>query len=269
MAQLASPVGIVTVLYLCYLSIAIACNCGTYVPQDPFDPLGPWHQRHLDCGIPTFAYRLPQDSQAKIHAIWLKYEPGDECEEEQDSTRKVILDIPDDVRFTAFKGMCGPGFLKNESGAIRDEFQKVWFDETLSIEQKQVEFRKMATLRLSGVALQKFEKFMSVLNEHKQERQKTIDALSPPAKDAYSKWTTMRKQERLFLASLPADVRAELGLVCKCCGGCKTGKPRTARSVRGVRNVAEVDTLVGTLQRSEQHMLHQASDAECLPNLLY
>ncbi len=74
-------------------------------------------------------------------------------------------------------------------------------------------------------------------------------------------------QERVFLASLPSEVRAELGLVCKCCGGCKTGQSRATRSARGERSGAETENLVGALQRSEQHMLHQASEAECSPNL--
>jgi hypothetical protein len=55
------------------------------------------HQRHLDCGIPPFAYRLPQDAQAKIHAIWVKYQAGDECEDEQEQTRAVITAIPEEV----------------------------------------------------------------------------------------------------------------------------------------------------------------------------
>lgn len=38
-----------------------------------------------------------------------------------------------------FKGMCGPGFLKNESGEVVEKFRPVWFSEQLSVEQKQME----------------------------------------------------------------------------------------------------------------------------------
>ncbi|KAF7632895.1 hypothetical protein Mgra_00007754 [Meloidogyne graminicola] len=123
------------------------CNCGDSGPlasTDPFDALGPWHQRHLDCGIPPFAYRLPQNAQEKIHSIWLNYKAGDECEKEQEQTRAVIMEIPEETRVQLFKGVCGPGFLKNESNDIRASFMDVWFDDDLSIEQKQIEFRKLA-----------------------------------------------------------------------------------------------------------------------------
>lgn len=61
--------------------------------------------------------------------------------------------IPEQDRIQAFKGMCGPGFLKNESNEVREEFQKVWFDENLSIDQKQAEFKRIAALRLKGNAV--------------------------------------------------------------------------------------------------------------------
>lgn len=34
-----------TILFGFLFSIAQSCSCGTMVPQDPFDPLGKWHQR--------------------------------------------------------------------------------------------------------------------------------------------------------------------------------------------------------------------------------
>uniref|UniRef100_A0A915D8A8 Uncharacterized protein n=1 Tax=Ditylenchus dipsaci TaxID=166011 RepID=A0A915D8A8_9BILA len=243
------------------VTVAYSCNCGSPLPQDPFDPLGVWHQRHLDCGIPPFAYRLPQDAQAKIHAIWIKYEAGDDCEEEQDATREVIMGMTDDARMAAFKGVCGPGFLKNESSSVRDEFHKVWFDESLSIDQKEAEFKRLAGLRLTGSSMQKFEKFVKVLDEHKKERKETINGMSAAGKEAYNKWNNMRKDERNFLASLSPEIRAELGLVCKCCGGCKTGKPRAARSAP-LQDMG-VEKLTGALTRSDSHILHQASEAEC------
>jgi hypothetical protein len=51
----------------------------------------------LDCGIPPFAYRLPQDAQDKIHTIWLNYQIGDDCEEEQAQTRAALAAIPPEV----------------------------------------------------------------------------------------------------------------------------------------------------------------------------
>jgi hypothetical protein len=90
----------ILVLLFLLFSPNLACNCGDTGPlpsTDPFDPLGPWHQRHLDCGIPPFAYRLPQEAQAKIHSIWVKYQAGDECEEEQEQTRAIIMGIPEEV----------------------------------------------------------------------------------------------------------------------------------------------------------------------------
>ncbi|KAI1711975.1 OV39 antigen [Ditylenchus destructor] len=244
------------------IAVITSCNCGPKLPQDPFDPLGDWHQRHLECGIPPFAYRLPQDAQSKIHAIWIKYEAGDDCEEQLDATNEVIRSIPEETRMQAFKGMCGPGFLKNESNDVRQEFQKLWFDENLSIEQKQTEFKRLAAQKLSGSALTKFESFNKVFEEHKKERQQIIDAMSAAGREAYNKWRDMRKGERTFLASLPADIRAELGLVCKCCGGCKTGKPRASRSVPPKDIGAE--HLEGALKKSDAHILHQASEAECV-----
>ena len=52
-----------------------------------------------------------------------------------------------------FKGVCGPGFLKNESDEVRDKFRQAWFNEELSIEQKQSEFRKLAQELLKGDAV--------------------------------------------------------------------------------------------------------------------
>lgn len=98
----------------------------------------------MDCGIPPFAYRLPQDAQSKIYAIWIKYEAGDDCEEEQMATQNVIMNIPDKVRQVVFKGMCGPGFLRNESSEVRDAFYVVWFNENLDVDKKEIEFRKLA-----------------------------------------------------------------------------------------------------------------------------
>lgn len=70
-----------------------------------------------------------------------------------DATNEVIRSIPEETRMQAFKGMCGPGFLKNESNDVRQEFQKLWFDENLSIEQKQTEFKRLAAQKLSGSAV--------------------------------------------------------------------------------------------------------------------
>jgi hypothetical protein len=49
-----------------------------------------------------------------------------------------------------FKGVCGPGFLKNESDDVRDRFRQVWFNEELNIEAKQTEFRKLSQELLKG-----------------------------------------------------------------------------------------------------------------------
>lgn len=134
------------------VSFIVGCfSCNP--PQDPFDPLGPWHQRHLDCGIPPFAYRLPQDAQSKIHAIWVKYQAGDDCEEEQIATQNVIFSIPNEARRTVFKGMCGPGFLRNESSEVRDAFQNVWFNDELDVDTKEVQFKKLAEQHLKGNAV--------------------------------------------------------------------------------------------------------------------
>jgi hypothetical protein len=52
-----------------------------------------------------------------------------------------------------FKGVCGPGFVKNESDEVRDKFRQVWFNEELNIEAKQSEFRKLAQELLKGEAV--------------------------------------------------------------------------------------------------------------------
>lgn len=69
---------LLTSMFASFLVGVLSCGCGPQLPQDPFDPLGAWHQRHIECGIPPFAYRLPQDAQSKIHSIWIKYEAGDD-----------------------------------------------------------------------------------------------------------------------------------------------------------------------------------------------
>ena len=82
-------------------------------------------------------------------------------------------------------------------------------------------------------------------------------------------------QERQFLASLPADVRAQLGLLCTCCGTCKTGQkahpaeatttaaPTTAsRAERSA--IVDAERLANGLARSEAMALASAADAECL-----
>jgi len=252
-------------IFCSLFSTIFACGCEVALPQDPFDALGPWHQRHLDCGIPPFAYRLPQDAQAKIHGIWIKYEAGEDCEEEQDQTRAVIMSIPDEVRYQIFKGVCGPGFLKNESDITKDAFRKIWFDENLSIEQKQTEFKKFGASVLSGESLKRFEKFDRSLEEHIKKRQSVIDKLSPAGKEAYNRWNGMRREERMFLAGLPAEVRADLGLICKCCGGCKTGgKTANQSPSRATRATAlSNDNNISGLSKSDSELLFQAAAVEC------
>lgn len=245
------------VAFLALCSAAFACNCEVNLPLDPFDALGPWHQRHLDCGIPPFAYRLPQDAQAKIHSIWIKYEPGEDCEEEQEQTRAIIMNIPEEVRFSIFKGVCGPGFLKNETDTNKDAFKKLWFDENLTIEQKRTEFKKLAESVLSGNSLNAFKKFDTILAEHIKERQDFIDKLSPEGKEAYKKWSGMRHEERKFLAALSAEIRAELGLTCKCCGGCKTGGKTVAQS-RATRAVNVQQPL-----KTDYQLMYEAASPEC------
>uniref|UniRef100_A0A915MCZ1 Uncharacterized protein n=1 Tax=Meloidogyne javanica TaxID=6303 RepID=A0A915MCZ1_MELJA len=205
------------ILLILVPSKSLGCNCGDSGPlssTDPFDALGPWHQRHLDCGIPPFAYRLPQDAQAKIHAIWVNYQAGDECEQEQEQTRAIIMAIPEETRMQLFKGVCGPGFLKNESDEVRDRFMHVWFNDDMTIEQKQTEFRKLAQELLKNEeSIARFAKFDQKLSEQISERQQTIQKLSVNAREAYNKWVNFRKQEHNFLSSLPPEIRAELGLM--------------------------------------------------------
>lgn len=67
----------------------------------------------------------------------------------------------DQVRMQLFKGVCGPGFLKNESDEVKDKFREIWFNEELGIEQKQAEFRKQAQELLKGDAVrQRNRKYM-------------------------------------------------------------------------------------------------------------
>uniref|UniRef100_A0A914HIU4 Uncharacterized protein n=1 Tax=Globodera rostochiensis TaxID=31243 RepID=A0A914HIU4_GLORO len=266
------PVTFLSIAFSILFSAALACDGGggPSLPSDPFDPLGPWHQRHLDCGIPPFAYRLPSDAQAKIHAIWVKYQPGDECDDEQEATRAVISAIPEEVRMQIFKGVCGPGFLKNESGEAVEKFRHVWFNDELNVEQKQTEFRKIAKELLKGESAKRFDQFDQKLGQHIAERQQSIQAMSKPARDAYNKWANMRKEERVFLASLPADVRAELGLICPCCKTDKTGQsagtapaaPKT-RAARSVTVEEESAKLAAGLAQADAQALAKAALPEC------
>lgn len=71
------------------------------------------------------------------------------------------------------------------------------------------------------------------------------------------------------MSGLSAEIRAELGLICKCCGGCKTGKPAAAAAAaspptRATRSIGdELNALVGAIQRADAHILHLASASEC------
>jgi hypothetical protein len=112
-------------------------------------------------------YRMPLDSQAKIREIWAHYEAGDECDKEKEATRQVISSIPDEVRFKIFHGMCGPGkgvlmgkvmnaclaFLKDATPAVRSQFQNVWFDDKMGLDEKETEFKKLAYSLLTGDAV--------------------------------------------------------------------------------------------------------------------
>lgn len=130
----------------------------------------------------------------------------------------------------------------------------------------------------------RFEKFDQKLAEHIRERQQTIQNLSPSAREAYNKWVGMRKQakaqylafpflknghiqERSFLAALPAEIRIELGLICKCCGTCKTGQQKTPAKSRAARSAAanlDVDQLAkGLMAMSDLNALNKAAGMEC------
>ncbi|KAH7723064.1 Protein F40E10.5 [Aphelenchoides avenae] len=159
--------------------------------------------------------------------------------------------------------MCGPAFLKDASNTVRNEFKRIWFDEKLTLDEKSSEFQKLAYSTLNGEALEKFNLFEKELKERKQAREQRINSLSPAAREAYEKWNGLRKQERLYLAGLPQDVRAELRLVCAYCGTHKFGhdrrraagfSPRTAHA-----DAVEVDAM---LRRSVRDVLSQAA-GEC------
>ncbi|KAI6227974.1 hypothetical protein M3Y95_00573400 [Aphelenchoides besseyi] len=241
-------------------TVIVACG-GPQVSQDPFDPLGPWHQRHITCGTPAFFHRLPLDAQAKIRDIWAHYEAGDECDKEKEATRQVIQSIPDEVRFSIFKGMCGPSFLKNADQAVRSQFQNVWFNDHLSLDEKEAEFKKLAYSLLTGDALKKFNEFESSLQERKKQRQQTIDALSPAAQEAYNKWNQMRKEERLYLAGLSQEIRAELKLVCTYCGTSKVGTGNDQHHLRSRRSArADALDVIRSLRQSEQEILLPQND---------
>lgn len=76
----------------------------------------------------------------------------------------------------------------------------------------------------------------------------------------------IKLQERTFLNGLPFDIRAELGLVCKCCKGCKSEqKAQNHRAARSAQ--ASVDYLVGALARADHQMLRKDAEADC--NLVY
>ncbi|KAI6242863.1 hypothetical protein M3Y99_00195000 [Aphelenchoides fujianensis] len=236
-----------------------ACG-GPTVSQDPYDPLGPWHQRHISCGHPAFAYRLPLDAQNKIREIWAHYEAGDECEKEKQATREVIQSIPEEVRMKVFKGMCGPSFLKDADQSVRSQFQAVWFNDNLSLEAKETEWKKLAYSLLTGDALKKFNEFEADLQERKKQRQATIDALSPAAREAYEKWNQMRKEERLYLAGLSPEIRTELKLVCTFCGTHKVGTNGDAH--RRSRRSARADALevARALRQAESDVLLPQAD---------
>ncbi|KAI6196801.1 hypothetical protein M3Y94_01152000 [Aphelenchoides besseyi] len=248
-------------------TVIVACG-GPQVSQDPFDPLGPWHQRHITCGTPAFFHRLPLDAQAKIRDIWAHYEAGDECDKEKEATRQVIQSIPDEVRFSIFKGMCGPSFLKNADQAVRSQFQNVWFNDHLSLDEKEAEFKKLAYSLLTGDAVseqnensKKFNEFESSLQERKKQRQQTIDALSPAAQEAYNKWNQMRKEERLYLAGLSQEIRAELKLVCTYCGTSKVGTGNDQHHLRSRRSArADALDVIRSLRQSEQEILLPQND---------
>jgi hypothetical protein len=70
-------------------------------------------------------------------------------------------------------------------------------------------------------------------------------------------------QERTFLASLSAEIRIELGLMCKCCGTCKTGQKAPAKG-RATRSAPiEADQLAKGLAMSDLNALNQAAGNEC------
>lgn len=152
---------------------------------------------------------MPQEAQTKINSIWTKYENGNDCEEEQEATRNVVLSIPENIRYAAFKGICGPGFLVNESEDVRDKFIKVWNNEEMNIDEKENEFKKLAKQYLSGKSVyfsnyfykikknilkaEKFNKFVNNLAEAKKQREKIIKEMSEAAQEAYNKWNAFRK----------------------------------------------------------------------------
>uniref|UniRef100_A0A7E4VTR9 SXP/RAL-2 family protein Ani s 5-like cation-binding domain-containing protein n=1 Tax=Panagrellus redivivus TaxID=6233 RepID=A0A7E4VTR9_PANRE len=191
--------------------------------HDPFNPLGPWHKRTMHCGLPRFLHKLPTDLQEKVKAVWANYVEGEECFKEMKQTRELVHSLPSSVRHRVFKGMCGPSFLRNSSSTVRNEFKKVWFNANLTIDEKELAFKRLAYSLLSGDSLQQFVKWEAELQERKHERNARIEKLSPAAKAAYDKWMAMRKDERNFLNTLSTEIRAELRLVCGFCGGHKHG----------------------------------------------
>uniref|UniRef100_A0A914D3Z1 Uncharacterized protein n=1 Tax=Acrobeloides nanus TaxID=290746 RepID=A0A914D3Z1_9BILA len=199
------------------LLLPVLLNAFPHFGPDPFNPLGPWHKRTLHCGLPRFLHKLPEEIQEQIKKIWENYQEGEECFKEQKETRKILHEIPDEVRHRIFKGMCGPSFLRNASETIRTEFKKVWFDAKMTIEEKEVAFKKLAYSLLTGDALAQFNKWEAALQERKKENEERIQ------KEAYDKWQAMRKEERIFLANLDPEIRAELKLLCGFCGTYKHG----------------------------------------------
>lgn len=107
----------------------------------------------MNCGHPSYMYRLPAESQEKIRQIWAHYEAGDECEKESEATMQVIQAIPQEVRMKVFHGMCGPAFLKDVSPTVRTQFQNIWFDDNLILDEKEAQFKRLAFSLLTGTSV--------------------------------------------------------------------------------------------------------------------
>ncbi|VDM62642.1 unnamed protein product [Angiostrongylus costaricensis] len=203
------------------------------------------HQRHRNCGLPTFTSRLPKNAQEQILKIWENYEDGDDCDKEYRETKQVqemdlietdknfammeavfeseenlrrgkttkrygtVDALPEDVRSRAIRSK-GPRFLKNVSSDARAQFDALWKNYTISKDDKMEKLKELAERLLKKDQLEEFNKFYAAMQRRKEEFQRKVDQLTPEARAAHDKLVKLREERNKIFMEASEGVRTEL-----------------------------------------------------------
>ncbi|CAI4232415.1 unnamed protein product [Auanema sp. JU1783] len=175
---------------------------------------------NIPCGLPSFVEKLNETSANEIKAIWKDYKDGDDCEDQQNKTFKVIsgisrqeidavfaapiVDVFDDV----------PNFIRSMSIELRKEFDSIWMNRDISEDERLNKLEKLASTKFTKDQKVGFDTWTSQLKDARKEIEDKMNNLSKEAKEILNELTKVRNEEKKIISRITPEIGKELhGLI--------------------------------------------------------